>query len=80
MKDEKVMVKSIVLEDGIEYYVLTEIMVDENKYFYLVNVNDEKDICVRKQEIENGIEYLVTLDSTEELSKVLEKYKEKYIK
>lgn len=80
MKNEEVAVRTVVLEDGIEYYLLSEIDVENNKYFYLVNMNDEKDICVRKQEFDQGEEYLVTLDSVEELTKVMEAFHKKYIK
>jgi len=78
--NNEVEVKVTKLEDGIEYYVLSESVIDNKKYYYLVNMNDEKDVCVRKQEIENGEEYLVTLDSIEELTKVLQAFREKHLK
>ncbi len=64
-------VNTIVLENGIEYFLLDEINIDNNTYYYLVNTNDNKDICIRKKEIENGEEYVATLDSDEEVAKAL---------
>lgn len=73
-------VKTIVLEDGLEYFLLDELEIDNNKYYFLANMQNHKDICVRKQEIDNGEEYLVTLDSENEVAKVLAHFAHKHKK
>lgn len=73
-------VKTIVLEDGIKYFLLDELDIDNNKYYFLANMNDYKDIVIRKQEIEDGKEYLVTLDSEEEVTKALAVFAHKHKK
>lgn len=64
-------VKTIVLEDGIEYFLMDEIEIEGNTYYYLANINNNKDICVRKKEVENGEEFIATLDSEAEVAKAL---------
>lgn len=70
-------VKTIIL-DGIEYFVAEELILYSNKYYYLVNTNDDKDIIFRKQLIENGEEYLVTLSSVDELARVMQEFTKKF--
>lgn len=55
-------VEVITLENGIEYGIVQEI----NNYVLLVNLNDEKDYCIRKNVIRNGEEFIESLDSDEE--------------
>jgi len=71
-------VKTLVLEDGIEYFVIDEIEYKGDTYYYFANMNDEKDVCVRKKLIENNEEYITMLDSVEELQEVLAIFAEKY--
>lgn len=61
-------VKTIVLEDNIEYIVIGEI---EN-YVYLVNSTDEEDMCIRK-EIDDE---LVGLDNEEEFMRAINLFKD----
>ena len=77
MNEEMKEVKTIILDNGREYFLVDETIIDDVKYFYLANMNDNKDICVRKQEIENGISYLSTLDDIDELMKALEAFRDK---
>jgi len=77
MENEMKEVKTIVLDNGREYFLVDETIINDVKYYYLANMNDSKDICVRKQEIENGVSYLATLDDIDELLKALEAFRDK---
>ena len=44
--------KFIELENGIDYYVLDEIYFKKTKYYVLVNSKNNKDIVIRKEEVE----------------------------
>ena len=61
--------KFIKLENDKEYYVITEITLNDNKYYVLVNQDNNYDIVIRKDEKE----YLVGLDDADELKSVLSK-------
>ena len=67
----------VVLEDGVQYAIIDEINTPIATYFYLANVNDGKDICIRKLSNEDGKEYLVGLDGEEEYKNALRIYYEK---
>lgn len=41
--------KTLKLEDGIEYLVIDEIKNDNVTYLYLSNIQDEEDFCIRKK-------------------------------
>lgn len=56
-----------VLENGIEYEVIDKIINGDNKYVYLSNINDNKDICIRKEVKKTDDNYLVGLDDEQEL-------------
>ena len=63
--------ESIILDDNIEYLILSDVEVDDNKYTLFSNIDDEKDIKIRKSIINNGDEYYVGLDSQGEFEKVI---------
>ena len=63
--------RTIVLEDNIEYAIIKEITIDGILYTLLANINDEKDICFRKTITEDNEEYFIGLDDEKELQKVL---------
>lgn len=65
------MLESIVLDDGIEYLILKDKVIDNVKYTLFVNINDDTDICFRKTIINDNEEYYVGLDNEDELKKVL---------
>lgn len=67
MKD----VKSVILEDGIEYWVMDEIDNATTTYYYLCNIDDEEDFCVRKIEKEKDDQLLVGLDSDAEFDRAM---------
>ena len=52
--------------DGKEYIELDTIMINDNKYVYLVNKNDDKDFIINKIVVENEKEYYEGLSSNEE--------------
>lgn len=64
-------VEKVTLDDGNTYIIVEQINIDNIKYVYLTNENNEKDFCIRKSIIENGEEFLVGLDSVDEFQKVL---------
>lgn len=70
-------VKTITLENGIEYFLVDEILLNDITYFVLASTNDNSDLCIRKREIINGTSYVVTLGTNEELFQVLEALKNK---
>ena len=71
-----------VLENGIEYEVIDKIINGNNKYVYLSNINDNKDICIRKEVKKTDDNYLVGLADEQEfkiaLSLLLNKNKEEF--
>ena len=69
---------SCVVLDGIKYQVVDKIKVETKEYVYLVNENDKNDICCRKEIEENGITFLVGLDSDEEVNLTLKLFLEKH--
>jgi len=63
--------ESIVLDDGIEYYIFDTKIIDNIEYTLFVNINDEEDICFRKTIIENNEKIFIGLDDKLEFEKVL---------
>lgn len=62
----------VTLEDGKDYYIMKEKILDGVTYLYLIN--DEKEIAIRKIEAINNVEMIVTLDTDEEFDKVVEAF------
>lgn len=71
-------VNVITLENGFEYIIIDTIEVNNNKYLFLSNKQDENDMCVRKIIIKEEKEYLVKLDTENELEEVLNVFATKY--
>lgn len=65
------MLESIVLEDGIEYLIVSDETIDNTKYTLFANIDNDTDICFRKTIIKDGKEYFVGLDDQKEFEKVL---------
>ena len=63
-----------IIIDGTEYVVLEEV----NDYVYLVNPNNDEDVCIRKVILENDKKYLTNLDNEEEVDEALKLFKEKF--
>lgn len=58
--------KNVTNIDGIEYIELDEVVINDKKYVFLVNKNDEKDFIINKIITENNKEYYEGLSSKEE--------------
>lgn len=67
-------VETIFINDK-EYLPLKEIEFNKITYYILMNIKDNKDICVRKEIEQNGEILISMLDSEEELKTVLSEYK-----
>lgn len=68
-------VEVLVLENNEKYYPLKRIELNKIVYYVLININNPKDICVRKEIFENNETFISMLDSEEELKLVLDEYK-----
>ena len=71
-------VEVITLEDNKEYIVTDEIIINNVKYVYLTNENDIANFCIRKVNNINNTEFLVGLDSKEEVIIALKEFKNKF--
>lgn len=65
-------VNTIVLENGIEYTEIDNLVYNNIKYVLLCNVGDTKDSCIRKISIEDSKEFLARLDDDREFDIILE--------
>lgn len=70
-------INTVILENGIEYTEVDDIVYDNVKYILLSNINDVKDSCIRKIIILNNEEYISKLDSDREFDIVLSLFMEK---
>jgi hypothetical protein len=71
--------KSIILDDGIEYLIFDTETINDIEYTLFVNINDDKDICFRKTIIENDEKFYIGLDDEKEFEKVLLSFTKKFI-
>lgn len=72
--------KSIILDDGIEYLIFDTEIINDIEYTLFVNINDDKDICFRKTIIENDEKFYIGLDNEKEFKKILLSFTKKFIK
>lgn len=70
-------VNTVILENGVEYTEIDELVYNNNKYILLSNIKNVKDSCIRKLEIEDDEEYLCRLDNQKEFNEVLNLFVEK---
>lgn len=68
------MIIDTVIIDEKEYYVVDKVKYNNQIYYYLVSLTDNKDILIRKYILRDGKEYLIGLENEEEFNKVLESY------
>lgn len=61
----------IVLDDGIEYFIIDTIEIEGVFYTMFSNVNDETDFCFRKTIQKDGKSYYSGLENKNEFDKVL---------
>lgn len=62
---------TIVLDNGIEYTIVKNEMINDTLYTMFANVNDNTDICFRKTNTENGEDYYIGLDDDNEYDLVV---------
>ncbi len=67
-------VEIITLDDNKEYNVVDRKDINGFTYLLLANVDDETDICVRKEIKKEDKEYIAMLSSEEELENVLNEF------
>lgn len=67
-------VEIITLDDNKEYNVVDRKDINGFTYLLLANVDDETDICVRKEIKKEDKEYIAMLSSEEELEIVLKEF------
>jgi len=73
-------VNVITLENGKDYLIVEALEVNNNRYLFLVNEDDEQDSCIRKVITENNEEYLIKLDDKEEYENVMTTFNEKIMR
>lgn len=73
-------IEVITLDNGKDYMVTSEIIINNVKYLYLTNEEDIADFCIRKINNINNNEYLVGLDSKEEVLMALKEFTSKFKK
>ena len=71
-------IEVITLDNGKDYMVTSEIIINNVKYLYLTNEEDIADFCIRKINNINNNEYLVGLDSKEEVLMALKEFTNKF--
>ncbi len=71
-------VELVTLDDGKNYLVTAELVINNIKYIYLTNEDDVADFCIRKINNINGEEYLVGLESKDEVIMVLKEFSTKF--
>lgn len=70
-------INTIVLENGIEYTEIDDLVYNDTKYVLLSNVKNVKDSCIRKITIENNEEYVCRLEDDSEFDIILNMFVEK---
>ncbi len=68
----------VILENQKEYFVMDKITANNKVYVYLVNPDDPKDFCCRKEIEEDNKTFLVGLDNKEEADFALNLFAEKH--
>ena len=66
-------IEVVTLEDNLDYFILTEVNIDSNKYMALSREDDPNIVVVRKVIIEDGNEYLTKVNTAIE-NEVKEKF------
>ena len=70
-------VNIITLDDGKDYMVTDELVINNVKYLLLTNEDDVADFCIRKINNINNCEYLVGLNNKDEVLNVLKEFAKK---
>ena len=72
--------ESIILDDGIEYFIIDTEIIDNIEYTLFSNIDDDSDICFRKTLIENEEKFYIGLDDENEFNKVFLTFTKKHLK
>jgi len=70
-------VNVVVLENGLEYMEIDELVYNETKYILLANYKNVKDSCIRKICVKDNQEYFCKIKDDNELKTVLNLFVEK---
>ena len=70
-------VNTVVLENGLEYIEIDELVYNDTKYVLLANYKNVKDSCIRKVTVEDNQEYLCKLKDDNEFKTVLDLFVKK---
>lgn len=70
---------TIVLDNGIEYVIVKEEIINGTVYTLFSNIDDD-DICIRKTVIEDGEEYYTGLDNDNEFELVMASFAKSFLK
>ena len=68
----------ITLEDGIDYIIIDEIFLENNRFVYLSNINNKNDFCIRKIIIKEGKEILNGLKDDSEFDTAMLLFSKKH--
>lgn len=71
--------KTIILDDNIEYIIIKELIINKNKYTLFANINNPEEICLRKTIKENNKEYYIGLDNPKEVEDILIQISKEYL-
>ena len=70
-------VNTMVLENGIEYTEVDNLVYNNVKYVLLSNVKDVKDSCIRKMSVGDNEKYVCRLENENEFEMILKMFVEK---
>ena len=64
-------INTVVLENGIEYTEVDDLIYENTKYILLSNIDNVRDSCIRKITVDNNLEYISELDDDKEFDIIL---------
>lgn len=70
-------INTIVLENGVEYTEVDDLVYENTRYILLSNVDNVRDSCIRKIIVIDDLEYISELDNDKEFDNILKLFLEK---
>lgn len=70
-------INTMVLENGVEYTEVDNLIYNNFKYILLSNINNVKDSCIRKMSVEDNEKYVWRLEDEKEFDMILKMFVEK---
>lgn len=64
-------INTVILENGLEYNEIDDLVYNDIKYVLLSNINDVKDSCIRKIIINDDEKYISRLEDDNEFDMIL---------